>query len=36
MTGVVAPAATAIPPELAAQPSHLAQIHQALLAQAAS
>jgi phospholipase C len=36
MTGVVAPTATAIPPELAAQPSHLAQIHQALLAQAAS
>jgi len=36
MAGVVAPAATPIPPELAAQPSHLEQIHQALLENAAA
>jgi phospholipase C len=34
MTGVIAPAATPIPSELAAQPSHLQQIHEALLASA--
>jgi phospholipase C len=34
MTGVVPPAATPIPSELAAQPSHLEQIHDALVASA--
>ena len=34
LAGVTAPSSTAIPPALAAQPSHLQQIHAALLAEA--
>jgi phospholipase C len=34
LAGVTAPAASAIPPALAAQPSHLQQVHEGLLAEA--